>query len=586
MTRNGGGVGPTPERKYVLDKVKEEVTSVLQERLGEVQNLHFELPPPGIGADLAVPCFPLARTLRKNPAAIASELASELTWSKEGLIERAEANSGYLNLFYHPDRFSKRVLSEVTELEGRYGAREQEKTQTVVIDFSSPNIAKPMSVGHLRSTLIGDALYRIYRFLGYKCIGINHLGDWGTQFGKLLVAYNRWGDEAALAKEPIRELLRLYVAFHDKVEEEADLENQGREAFARLEGGDPEARKVWERFRTLSLQEFERIYNLLGVKFDAWTGESTYNENLDSLIEEVVEKGIAHESQGALIIPVDNEGIGSPLVVRKSDGTSLYATRDLAAARFRMQHYNPVLIIYVVGAEQKLHFQQLFAALRKMSYSNVQYQHVDFGLMSLPEGRMSTRAGRVVFLEEVIAEAISRAKDIVEAKNPELSSSERESIARKVGVGALKYNDLSQNRIKDVTFNWDKMLNFEGDSAPYLQYTYVRAQSILRKANSEGVGPQPEKGFVFRLPEEIRLVKFLARFPEVVLNAAETFAPHLVANYLFRLGQEFHAFYHQVPVIRAQGEKERSTRLAMVQGVATITRGGLSLLGIEVPERM
>ncbi|HET6369676.1 MAG TPA: arginine--tRNA ligase, partial [Nitrospiria bacterium] len=395
---------------YAFEAAKNEAASVIQQHLGEIDGLRFELPPPGIDADLAIPCFPLAKVLRKNPSAIATELAAILVWPDDGLIERAEGLSGYLNLYYRTDQFVRRVLLEVSEMEGEYGKGVQGIGQTVVIDFSSPNIAKPMSVGHLRSTLIGDALYRIYRFLGYHCVGINHLGDWGTQFGKLIVSYERWGNEDALSREPIRELLRLYVEFHERAAKEPDLEEEGRNAFRRLETGDPEACKLWEHFRSLSLQEFERIYQLLGVHFDHWTGESAYNKDSGPLISEALEKEVAVESEGALIIPLEDQGIETPLVLRKRDGTSLYSTRDLAAARLRIDRYRPTLMIYVVGAEQKLHFQQLFAALRKLGYAGVRLQHVDFGLMSLPEGKMSTRAGRVIFLEEVIREAVDRAK--------------------------------------------------------------------------------------------------------------------------------------------------------------------------------
>lgn len=581
---------PDPARAskgvYALEAAKEEAATALRSHLGEAIEFHFEVPPPGITADLAVPCHPLAKVYRKAPAVIAEELASALVWPKGGLIDHAEAVSGYLNLYYHPQRYGRRVLQEVSEQGEGFGGREIGKGKTVVIDYSSPNIAKPMSVGHLRSTLIGHALCRIYAFLDYRTVGINHLGDWGTQFGKLIAAYRHWGDEAALQREPIQELLRLYVLFHEKAEEDPALEEEGREAFRRLEMGDPKNREVWERFRRLSLEEFQKIYDLLGVSFDEWIGESAFNEDLPALISEARDRNVAVESEGALIIPLDAEGIETPLILRKRDGSSLYATRDLAAARQRIIRYHPQWLIYVVGAEQKLHFQQLFYALRKLGYTDVQCRHVEFGLMSLPEGRMSTRKGRVVRLQEVIEEAISRAKEILAAKNPDLSPSEREDVARKVGVGALKYNDLSQNRIKDVTFDWDKMLSFEGDSAPYLQYTYVRGKSILRKATEQG--PFTDRGdrFVFQRPEEIRLMKSMARFAEVVLAAAESLSPHLIANYLFRLAQDFQAFYQQVPVLRSEGEVERSTRLAMVVGVTAITRRGLSLLGIETPERM
>jgi len=586
MSRDRSNPGSVSRPGYALEAATGQAADLLQKSLGGLGELHFELPPPGIGADLAVPCFPLAKLLRKSPIEIAVELQGGLRWPEGGLIQRTEAVSGYLNFYFEPNYFCRRVLSEVIELKDRYGSSERGTGQTVVIDFSSPNIAKPMSVGHLRSTLIGDALCRLYRFQGYRTIGINHLGDWGTQFGNLIVAYREWINEEQLSRDPIRELLRLYVEFHERAAKDPGLEEKGRYEFRRLEEGDPESRRLWEKIRILSLREFEKIYSRLGIHFDEWSGESVYRDQTASLISEAGVKGAVRESEGALIIPLEDQGIETPLVLRKRDGGSLYATRDLSAALARIKSYDPVSLIYVVGAEQKLHFQQLFAALRKLGYAQVRYQHVDFGLMSLPEGKMSTRKGRVVFLDEVIEEAVSRATKILEAKNPDLSFSERKEVASKVGIGALKYNDLSQNRIKDVTFDWDKMLSFEGDSAPYLQYTYVRAQSILRKVPGEGEGGRAKDEFFFGRPEEIRLAKFMARFPDVTRMAAESSSPHLVSDYLFRLAREFQTFYQQVPVLRSEGEPERSTRLAMVSAVAWITRQGLSLLGIEVPERM
>lgn len=476
-------------------------------------------------------------------------------------------------------------MGELVRLGERYGSSNAGDGRTVVIDYSAPNVAKPMSVGHLRSTIIGAALHKLHGFTGYTPIGDNHLGDWGTQFGGLLYAYTQWLDRDAYERDPISELLRLYVKFEEEARKDPSLRDRAREWSLRLERGDPEARRLWEEFTRHSLAEFQRIYDLLDVRFEHTLGESFYEDKTGEVIEEAIKRGVAVEDEGALIIRLDDAGITTPLLLRRRDGATLYHTRDLATAIYRIRTFRPAKILYVVGSDQRLHFRQLFAALRRLGYSDVEYVHVDFGLIRLPEGRMSTRRGRVVFLEDVLEEAIDRARALVDEKNPELPESERDEVARIVGVGAIKYADLSQSRIKNIVFDWDRMLSLDGDSAPYLQYTYVRAQGIIRRAGE----PSPGGSFDGRAAaskQEWSLIKHLARFPEAVHEAAHTYFPHVVANYLYELAQFFHAFYHEIPVLQAEDVALRNSRRQLVRGAATVMRTGLGLLGIRVPERM
>lgn len=551
--------------------------------LGEAVEVAVTTPPPGVDADLAVPCFPLAAKLRKRPEDIARQLADHMP--PLSLLQQPRADGGYLNFPVNRAAYAKAVMEDLGRLGDGYGRSEDGQRRRVVIDFSSPNVARPMSVGHLRSTIIGHALHRLYAFSGTAPVGVNHFADWGTQFGTLLYGMTHWLDREAYAREPIRELLRLYVKFEEEAERHPELRDRAREWALRLEQGAPEARTMWEEIVRYSLAEFNKIYEILEVQFDSWRGESAYVEDSQAIIDEALRKGVAVEDQGALIVPLHDTGIKTPLILRSSDGRTLYSTRDLAAAAYRLRTYHPAQLIYVVGADQQLHFRQLFAALQKLGYGGVSYVHVEFGLITLPEGRMSTRKGRVVFLEDLLAEAIARARDIVKEKNPELPEAERDDVARIVGVGAVKYADLSQSRVKNIVFDWDRILSLDGDSAPYLQYTYVRARGIMRKG-SEG---HPAGGIDMRATEtkeEWALIKHLSRFPDAVREAARTYYPHIVANYLYQLAQIFHAFYHEVPVLQAEDEALRDSRMELVRATATVMRTGLGLLGIRVPERM
>lgn len=567
---------------YAFDAARAEVTAAVRAVLGESVDVTVAVPPQGVEADLAVPCFPLAAGLKKSPADAARQLADHVPTLS--LLAQPRSDGGYLNFVLNRPAYAKAVMEDLNRLAERYGSVDEGNGRAVVIDFSSPNVARPMSVGHLRSTIIGDALHRLFAFSGYRPIGVNHYADWGTQFGTLLYGMTHWLDRDAYARAPVPELLRLYVRFDQEAERDPALRDEARGWALRLERDDPEARRMWEEIVAHSLADFHRIYDRLGVAFDSWRGESAYLDDSKMVIEEAIRSGVAQEDLGALIVPLADVGIETPLILRTSDGRTMYHTRDVAAAIYRIRTYDPAQLIYVVGADQRLHFRQLFATLKKMGYDRPTYAHVDFGLITLPEGRMSTRRGRVVFLDDVLDEAVARARHLVE-KNPELSGAEKDEVARIVGIGAIKYADLSQNRVRNIVFEWDRMLALDGDSAPYLQYTYVRARGIMRK----GTMPSPSGGIDARAtesPEEWVLIKHLARFPEAVRDATRAYHPHVVANYLYHLAQTFHAFYHQVPVLQATDEALRHGRMELVRATARVMRTGLDLLGIQVPERM
>jgi len=568
---------------YTYDAVKREVREAVRQAAGAEVALSLTVPPAGVEADLAVPCFPLAAVLRKSPPEVARHLAGAVRVGP--LVASARADGGYLNFTFARAAFAAGVMGDLRRMGDRYGSSDAGAGRTVVIDYSAPNVARQMSVGHLRSTVIGAALYQLHAFTGYRPIGDNHLGDWGTQFGTLLHAYHAWLDRDAYERDPIGELLRLYVKFDEEARQDPSLRDRAREWHLRLEQKDPEARRLWQEFVRHSLTAFQNIYDLLEVRFDHTLGESFYEDQMGAVIEEAVRRGIAQEDQGALIVRLDDVGINTPLMLRRRDGATLYHTRDLATALYRIKTFHPAKILYVVGSDQRLHFQQLFATLRKLGYGDVEYVHVDFGLIQLPEGRMSTRRGRVVFLEDVLEEAITRARRLVDEKNPELPDKEKDDVARIVGIGAIKYADLSITRVKNVVFDWDRMLSLDGDSAPYLQYTYVRARGILRKGGTDRFD-EPYDGRAAAAAEEWALLKHLARFPEVVDEATHTYFPHLMANHLYHLAQQFHAFYHEVPVLQAEDEALRASRTQLVAGVAGVMRSGLGLLGIRVPERM
>jgi len=583
---------------YFLTRCREELVGLLAAQGIGINAAEVRDVEGGIDADLAVPLFHIAKERGENPQALAERLAGSLSL-KGTRFSSATALKGYLNLTLDKARFAQEVIADFNRNPDRYGSSEAGAGRSIVIDYSSPNIAKPFSVGHLRSTIIGQALHNILSFLGYQVIGDNHLGDWGTQFGKLLSAFARWGSEDELERNPTAHLLSLYVRFHDEAKANTDLELEARDWFRRLETGDERARSLWQRFVRLSTTEFGRIYDLLGVRFDSMRGESAYEDRLSGVISRALDQGVARREKPAaamvtggdevgpdetvVIIPLDDAGIETPLMLQKSDGTSLYATREIATAEYRIERWHPEKLLYVVGKEQELYFRQFSAALARLGI-NVPCIHVIFGLVRLPEGRMSTRAGRVVFLEDVIAEAIRRAEVVVQDRD--LSPEEKTRISRIVGIGAIKYADLSQSRIKEVVFDWDRMLALDGDSAPYLQYAYTRTRSILRRAEVRSGNDKVPSPSAFVLPEELALLKSVARFPDSVAAAAESYEPHRIAGRLHRLARDFSAFYDKAPVLKAETPELRDARLFLVEMTGKVLATGLALLGIEVTDRM
>ncbi len=592
-----------PDNSYLLFRCRRALSESFASLGLEIQPAEIRAGEPEVEADLAIPVFRLAKKSGIQPEIFAREIARQIDLSQTGL-RSATALKGYVNLQFDPQFFAREVFNDyfgttapIADTQNElYGSFKIGINKTIVIDYSSPNIAKPFSVGHLRSTIIGQALYNIFRFLGYRVIGDNHLGDWGTQFGKLLCAFELWGDPEKLKTDPTGHLLELYVRFHEVTRNDKTLNFKAREWFKRLENGDDIARSRWQQFVQLSRNEFERIYQLLGIEFDFTLGESFYANRVTSVVERALALGIARrekppanltdeeiigEQEPVVLIPLEKFGIPVPLILQKSDGTSLYATREIATAEYRIEKWQPEKILYVVGNEQTLYFRQFSAALKLFGY-NTPCIHVNFGLVLLPEGKISTRTGRIILLEELIKEAIKRASAIVADR--ELPPEEKAAIARKVGIGAIKYADLSQNRIKDVVFDWNRMLALDGDSGPYLQYAYTRIRSIIKKSGiTDFTGADPA---LLVTPEEQTLLRDLAWFPDTVLSAARHYEPHRVANHIYRLARNFSIFYDRIPVLGSETQQLKLTRLALISMTGTVIKTGLRLLGIEVMERM
>lgn len=560
-------------KKLVAERIKEHV----ELELDTIEGL-IEIPPKPEMGDFAFPCFQLAKTFKKAPNMIAGELKEKI--NGEG-FERVEALGPYLNFFMDKGAFAKTTLDKVLEEGDRYGASKVGSGKNITIDFSSPNIAKPFHVGHLFSTSIGNALYRMFSFEGYNPIGINHLGDWGTQFGKLISAYKRWVDEDALEKEPIKELLRIYVKFHDEADKDPSLEDEGRMYFKKLEDGSAEEVALWERFKSLSLKEFEKVYKLLGVKFDSYAGESFYNDKMDSVVKELEEKQLLVESNGAKVVMLEEENM-PPCIILKGDGATIYATRDLAAAFYRKKNYDFYKSIYVVGGDQSLHFKQVFKTIEKMGYDWAKdCKHVSFGLVRFADKKLSTRKGQVIFLEELLNESISKTMEVINEKNPDLDN--KEEVAKKVGIGAVIFTYLKNRREKDIVFNWDEMLNFEGETGPYVQYTYARGKSILRRAGE--VKGEPNYSALNSV-EEFELIKTLGNFNEAILSAIDKLEPSTLTRYIIDVAKAFNKFYNAHNIMATEDENIKMARLKMVEATCQVIKNGLNLLGIEVVEKM
>jgi len=541
----------------------------------------FKTPDTSDRGDLALPCFPFAKELKKKPDVIASEWVE--LFSNEKLFLKVESAGPFLNFTYNGVEIAKRFLPEVISNEDSYGENKTGEGKTVVIDFSSPNIAKPIAFHHIRSTVIGAALAKLHAACGWQVERINYLGDWGTQFGKLIVAYNRWGSEKELREKQIRHLLDIYVKFHQVAEEEPELEEEARGWFVKMENSDEEALKLWNLFYEISMKEFEHIYSLLGVEFDRFEGESRYRDNLDAVIDLVGEKAGTEISKGALIVNLDDDKM-PPCLLRKADGATLYATRDIAAAIDRFERFNYDRSLYVVAQQQAIHFKQFFKVLNKMGYDwSNRLNHISFGMLQLADKTMSTRKGQVIFLEDVLSRSIALAKEAIESKNADLKN--KDQVAKQVGVGAIIFGDLINRRTNDVTFEWDKILSFQGETGVYVQYTNARCQSMLRKA-----GKLDEKDLDFSKldrPEEKDIIKLISQFPDKIETACNKFDPSIIAKHLIDLCKAFNRVYN-IDGYRflAEDQTLKTTRLYLTKALTIALIRGLSLLGLEAPEEM
>ena len=539
----------------------------------------IEVPPNKEMGDYAFPCFKLAKVFRKSPNMIAADLAESI--EAKGEISKVIPLGGYVNFFVNKSQLAESVIKDVLTKKENYGHSDLGQDKAVVIDFSSPNIAKPFHIGHIRTTVIGNALYKIYDSQGYNVVRVNHLGDYGTQFGKLIVAFKLWGNKEAVEANPIPELLKLYIQFHEEAEKKPEMEDEARAWFTKLENGDEEAKALWQWFRDESLKEFARVYDLLHIEFDSYAGESFYSDKMDVVIEKIKEKGLLKQSQGTNVVDLEEYNM-PPALITKNDGSTLYMTRDLAAAIYRKNTYDFEKCIYVVGSQQSLHFQQLFKVLELMGFEWAKdLIHVPFGMVALEEGTMSTRKGRVVFLEDVLKQAIEKTRETVLSKNP--NAKNVDEIAKQVGVGAVVFQELSNSRIKDYTFSWERTLSFEGETGPYVQYTHARCCAVLRKANEE-----VSTDINYELLSDgdaAEVLKVIGSFNKSIVSAMRRNEPHIVTRFVLDLAQAFNKFYHDNPIL-VEDEELRKARLALVAATRQTLENGLNILGMHAPERM
>ena len=567
---------------------KLEVAKLLSSQLSDlsVEEIYntIEVPSNSAMGDYAFPCFKLAKVLRKAPPMIAKDIADGL--EKVDFIEKAENVNAYINFFVNKAAYAKEVLGAVLNEKEQYGFAVNKDKGNIVIDYSSPNIAKPFHVGHLRSTVIGNSLYKIFEALGYNCVGVNHLGDWGTQFGKLIVAYKKYSSKEEVEEKGISELLRIYVLFHEEAEKHPEMDQEARDYFTKMERGDEEALALWKWFKEVSLAEFERVYKMLGVTFDSYNGEAFYNDKMDAVIKELENKGLIEVDDGAKIVRLDDANM-APCLITKKDGSSLYATRDITAAEYRHKTYDFKKCIIVTASQQNLHFAQWFKVIEKMGYDWAKdLVHVPFGMVSMEGGaKLATRNGNVIFLEDILKEAVKKTKMIIEEKNASLEN--KEEVAAQVGIGAVIFDDMYNNIIKDIQFSWERVLDFQGETGPYVQYTHARACSLLKKAGLD-LNNLP----AFEIDEEtvandvvLAVVKDLAAFKAVIQSAADNYEPSYIARYAVDMAQSFNKFYNEFPIL-VEDEKVKNTRLAIVAAVKFTLKNALALLGIAAPEQM
>ncbi len=564
--------------KQIIAKAIAEVVNIDEKEL----ETYIEIPKDTNNGDYAFPCFRLAKELKKAPPMIANDIKEKIQIDK-AIIEKVEVAGGYLNFYIQQNVMVKDVLEEIANQE-EYGKSEIGKGKNIIVEYSAPNIAKPFHIGHLRTTLIGNSLYRIYKYLGYHTIGINHLGDYGTQFGKMIEAYKMWGEEYDLSVDPINKLMDMYVRINELCKKDENVLERCRENFRLLEAKDQYCVDLWNKFKDLSMVEFNKIYDILNVKFDSYKGESFYADKMDEVIEKLNEKGILKESEGAKIVDLTDVGIDTPCIVQKANGSSIYATRDLAAIMYRAKTYDFDKCLYVVAYEQNLYFKQIFAVARYLVDEKYVkgLEHVSYGMVNLPTGKMSTRLGNVVKIEDLINETIEKAKEIIIEKNPELEN--KEEVAKKVGVGAIVYNTLSTTTIKDQIFDWDTALNFQGETGPYIQYTYVRTKSVLEKA---GYMPKIEEVKFDNLLDEAskNCIKLIYNFENILIQVTEKEEPSILSRYLIDLAKAFSNFYNDNKIL-VEDKEIQNARVFLTYAVGKVLKIGANLLGIEMPNKM
>ena len=559
--------------------IAEEISKVTNIKSEELET-YIEIPKETNNGDYSFPCFRLAKELKKAPQMIATELKEKIKIVEP--ITKIEVVGGYLNFFINKEILAKEVLKEISK---DFGRAEIGKGKNIVIDYSSPNIAKPFHIGHLRSTVIGGALYNIYKQLGYNVIGINHIGDYGTQFGKLIEGYKLWGNEYDIEKNPIEELTKIYVRINEACKKDEKVLENCRNNFKKLEEGDSYCLEIWKKFKDLSLKEFQKVYDLLGSKFDSWNGEAFYSDKMPEVIQILEKSSKLVESQGAKVINLEDKGINTPCIIEKSNGSTTYATRDLAAILYRARTYDFDKALYLTSYEQTLHFKQVFEVAKLLGIDEKYtsgLEHVSFGMVLLPTGKMSTREGNVIKLDDLLNEAISRAKQIIEQKNPDLEN--KDEIAKKVGIGAVIFNDLANGRVKDEIFDWDTILNFQGETGPYIQYTYVRTQSVISKA---GGVPSFENVKSNKLLDEysIKIIKLIYNFEDILKQVTDNNEPSILSRYLIDLAKAYSNFYNENKIINDDKETQ-DARVYLTHAVGEVLRLGANLLGIEMPDKM
>ena len=565
------------------------IGEIISNEIGEIENLDvaslIEVPTDEKMGDYAFPCFRLAKEFRKAPDVIAAEIAERL--QKNPMFESVENVNAYVNIKIKRTDFIKDVIEDAVLKGDSFTKSNEGEGKKVLVDYSSPNIAKPFHIGHIRSTVIGNALYLIYKNLGYDVVRINHLGDYGTQFGKMIVAYRKWGNKEDVQREPIKTLLSYYTKFHEEAGKNPELDEEARRVFVKLENGEAEEVALWKWFKEESLKEFEKVYKMLNIQFDSYAGESFYSDKIPAAVAQLEEKGLLKESQNSIIVDLDQFGL-APALVKKSDGSTLYITRDIAAALYRKDTYDFYKCLYVVASQQDLHFKQLFKVMELMGNQWAQNCiHVQFGMVSLAEGTLSTRKGRVVFLEDVLNKAVEKTREVVVEKG--VVSENIDRVAEEVGIGAVVFNELAHNRIKDYTFDWDKVLNFEGETGPYVQYTHARSCSLLRKAGKDMVSKAKNLDNIDyeKLTSDTmyELAKLIHNMPEVIKEAADRYEPSVVTRHVVKIAQGFNRFYNEERILQGDATGTVS-RLTLVIATKNAIKNGLALLGIKAPERM